>query len=115
MSDKTFKLAPDQIKPLIEDKSCGIASDHITVDGKKIGFMYREKPINEVDSGWRFLSGEEEDEYIEDPKNMELYYLNTIANYDPYIMAYLKHDIGAELERCENGKFALIDHSDEEE
>jgi hypothetical protein len=51
--------------------------------------MYRRLPDNEIDSGWRFLSGQETQEYLDDPANLGLYNVNTIANYDPDIIRYL--------------------------
>jgi hypothetical protein len=39
----------------------------ITVDGRRVAFMYREPPDNDVDSGWRLMSGFESDDYMNDP------------------------------------------------
>jgi hypothetical protein len=86
MAEKRYKIAGDQMKPLAPGRGACIASDHIVVDGKKVGFMYREPSSNSVDSGWRFFSGEEDQAYIDDPKNLAFYDVNTIANYDPAII-----------------------------
>ena len=80
---KRFKLAPSQIRPLVQRLGSCIATDHITVNAKPVGYMYRESPDGPHDSGWRFFSGEESDAYVNDPQNLELYDVNTIANYDP--------------------------------
>lgn len=82
----------------------GIASDRIMVDGLRVGFMYREPPEGDVssDSGWRFLSGEESQDYVDDSNNLAIYDLNTIANYDPSIIPYLQAPVGAQLERIES-------------
>ena len=58
---KKLKLKGEDIKPLLEwDGPSGcIATDKITVEGFKIGYMYREKPNPKYpDSGWRFFQGE---------------------------------------------------------
>lgn len=93
--------------------SC-IATDEITVNGNRVGFMYRENPDNEFDSGWRFFSGLENQEYIDEPNNLEIYELNTIANYDPEIIMYLSAPIGSAFGRTEDGEFiaeqAPLDH-----
>ena len=86
---KRFALAASEIKPLAEGRGSCIASDRITVAGQGVGFMYREVPANDLDSGWRFLSGEESQEFADDPANFALYDVNTIANYDPGIIAHL--------------------------
>ncbi len=78
-----------------------MATDKITVDGMKVGFMYREEPDDERDSGWRFLSGTETDDYMDDENNTMIYNVNTIANYDRAIIPYLNSPIGTELERVE--------------
>src|SRR5690606_37940079 len=79
-----------------------IATDKITVEGLKVGFMYREAPDFKADSGWRFFSGTETQDYADNPKHMEVYEVNTIANYDAAIIPYLNLPIGTELERKEN-------------
>src|ERR1700749_1661008 len=96
---KNFKLKPGDIKQLIEPMGGCIATDYITVDGFTFDFMYREEGSNEMDSGWRFMSGQEDQDYMDDPYNSEIYDVNTIANYDPAIIPYLNLPIGVELER----------------
>jgi hypothetical protein len=61
--------------------------------------MYREEPQEATDSGWRFFSGTEDQDYVNDPKNTSIYNVNTIANYDKAIIPYLTLSIGTELER----------------
>ena len=65
------------------------ATDRVTVDGAKIGYMYREAPANPVDTGWRFFSGDEDKAYIDDLSHTGVYSVNTIANYDPDIIPFL--------------------------
>jgi len=102
---KKYKINAEDIKDLIPDESTCFATDHITVDGMKIGFMYREKPENRKDSGWRFFSGTETEEYIDDINNTEVHDLNTIANYDPAIIPHLRALYGTEFERGEGDEF----------
>ena len=113
MSNKTFKLSADQIKPLVPSMGSCIATDMITVDGYPVGFMYREEPTDRFDSGWRFMSGLEEQEYMDNPGNLEMYDVNTIANYDPGIMACLDAPIGCAFERdAVTGEFSLVEAPD---
>lgn len=99
MKESYFKIPPEQIKDLIKPMGFCIVSNKITVDGEKVGFMYREKPDDTNDSGWRFLSGKETQEYVDDPHTSKIMDVNTIANYDQAIIPYLKMPYGAELER----------------
>ena len=99
MIAKRFKKLAHEIEPLAYGYGSCFATDHITVDGKNVGYMYREKPSDKVDSGWRFFSGEETQEYVDDPGNTMIYDVNTIANYDPSIIPYLESPIGSAFGR----------------
>ena len=97
-----FLLKPDEIKDLIPSIGYSYVSDKITVDGEKVGFMYREKPFDNEDSGWRFLSGTETEEYLDDTTKSMIFDVNTVANYDSAIIPYIKNRVGTELQRVEN-------------
>lgn len=101
---KTFKLAADEIKPLVANRGGCIATDRITVEGYPVRFMYREEPINSTDSGWRFLSGFESDAYMEEAGNHNVYDVNTIANYDQSIIPFLDAPIGSAFEKTEGSE-----------
>jgi hypothetical protein len=105
---KTFKLTKEQILPLATGRGGCIASDRIVVDGRKVGYMYREKPDNQMDSGWRFLAGDETEAYMDDANNHGIYDVNTIANYDPEIIPHLDADIGSKFERRNGGPLRSI-------
>lgn len=96
-----YKLKPEDIKELVPNKGYCYASDMITVDGHQVGFMHREAREDEDDSGWRFYSGLETDEYVENEYYFGMFDLNYIANLDPSIIPYLKSRTGTELERVE--------------
>lgn len=97
--DKPYKLTAAQIEQLAEGHGACIASDKITVDGHPVRFMYREEPIHDVDSGWRFLSGLESEDYMADSANHAFYDCNTIANYDRSIIPYLEEPPGSVFEK----------------
>ena len=99
MPDKHFKIAAADIKPLATGRGGCFATDAITVEGKKVGYMYREQPDSGDDSGWRFFAGDEPQEYLEDPANTSVYDVNTIANYDPEIIPLLDSPPGSAFER----------------
>ena len=106
---KQFKLSADQIKPLAEGYGGCIATDKITVEGYPVRFMYREAPDNEFDSGWRFMSGFEDDTYMDDPDNLAIYDVNTIANYDPSIVPLLEAPEGSAFEKTsESERFLAV-------
>jgi hypothetical protein len=92
---KKFKIPGEQIKRLIPSMGGCLASDRITVDGMKVGFMYREEPDRESDSGWRFFAGDEDQEYSDNPDHFSIYDVNTICNYDQAIIPYLDAPFGS--------------------
>jgi hypothetical protein len=105
---KTFKIPAGQIRDIATGHGGCIATDRITVDGQRVGFMYREQPQEEVDSGWRFMAGDEPEEYMDDPDNHEVYDVNTIANYDPDIVPFLEAPIGSAFERSDDDAFVEV-------
>ncbi|MEX6689114.1 DUF2185 domain-containing protein [Danxiaibacter flavus] len=108
-NNKRYKLKGEQIRSLIEPMGGCIATDKITVHGELVDYMLREKPVNDIDSGWQFFSGTEDQDYVNDPNNSAIYDVNTIANYDPAIIPYLHLPVGTQLERIRGtDKFQII-------
>jgi hypothetical protein len=106
---KQFKLTASEIRPLVHGYGGCISSDMITVEGYPVRFMYREAPSNDIDSGWRFMSGFEDDEYLGNPDNHAVYDVNTIANYDPSIIPLLDSAIGSVFEKTtESERFVRV-------
>src|SRR5262249_30239665 len=99
MAKKKFWLRAEQVRPLIPTRGGCIASDRITVDGRLVGYMYREGPAHDLDNGWRFLAGDESPEYMADADNHGVYDVNTIANLDTAIIPLLDAPEGSAFER----------------
>jgi len=99
MPEKQFKIPASNIKPLIQGHGACMATDMITVEGLKVGYMYREKPDFPEDSGWRFFSGKESEEDLNDPGRTGIYDVNTIANYDSDIIPLLDSPVNSAFER----------------
>jgi hypothetical protein len=113
---RAFRLPADLIQPLACGYGACIATDMITVEGYQVGFMYREKADDAVDSGWRFLSGHESQEYMDDAENLAVYDINTIANYDPEIIPFLESAIGSAFQRDPaSGKFRAAEFSSDDD
>ena len=89
-----------------------IVSNKITKEGFKVGYMYREQPTDGYpDSGWRFMAGNEDDEYMDNPNNHHIFAINTICNYDKDIITYLKSKIGSAYIRISDSEFIIEDKS----
>lgn len=106
---KKFYIPGGKIKKLIDSQEGCIATDRITIDGCKVGFMYREEPYQNgnPDSGWRFMAGDEDDDYMNNPGNHGAYQVNTICNYDSDIISFLDSAPGTAYIRNENGRLVL--------
>lgn len=110
MPEKNFRIRGEDIKRLVDHDGGCIATDRITVDGDPVGYMYREPPCDEADTGWRFMAGDESEEYMDDPENHGVYSVNTIANYDGEIMPFLRAPIGSAFARDpETGEFEPVE------
>ena len=97
----TYILKDKEIQDLVLGMGYCYASKCITIDGMKVGYMYRETPESPTDSGWRFFSGTESQEEIDNPEYVEIYDVNTIANYDVTIIPYLHSESDTAFERIE--------------
>ena len=106
---KAYKLQSSQIRPLARGRGSCVASDLITVQGLKVGFMYREPPDGDLDSGWRFLAGVETQAYLDDAANLALYDVNTVANYDPDVIPLLDAPPGSAFARDGSGAFVEVE------
>lgn len=99
------KKAEELQEQLVESMGYCLATDRILVDGLKVGYMYRENPDDELDSGWRFFSGDEDNEYLDNPDNSGVYELNTIAHYDKDVIPFLHVDFNSSFFRNEENQF----------
>lgn len=105
---KIFKLKRHQIAPVATGRGGCLSTDRITVDGKQVGYMYREEPSRDEDSGWRFFAGDEDASYMADAQRHGVYDVNTIVNYDPDILPLLDAKVGSRFERSTDGKFRRL-------
>ena len=88
-------------------------SKKILKEDWKVGYMRRDKPVNENDSGWSFCAGNEDDEYYNDYKNIALVSVYEVYQIDPDILNYISNPVGTELIRISSNEFE-IDKNDKE-
>ena len=99
MAEKSFWFNREQLRQLIPNRGGCVASDRVTVHGRLVGYMYREKPANDLDNGWRFLAGDETAEDMADNSRHGVYDVNTIANYETAIIPFLDAPEGSAFDR----------------
>jgi hypothetical protein len=110
MPKKKFHIPAEEIRRLVEHDGGCMATDRITVDGCPVGYMYRERSDYDADMGWRFMAGDESNEYMDNADNHGVYAVNTIANYDTDILPFLSAPIGSAFARNpETGDFEPVD------
>jgi hypothetical protein len=90
--------------------SCYV-SKHVTFRHEPVGYMYREEPDAAGDSGWRFFSGRETDDEVEDPLAFELQTVEEVARIDPDIVPWLDAPAGSAFIRETLGAPLLPDPS----
>jgi len=76
-----------------------LASVRIGDDRKPVRWMYHEASDSQSDSGWRFFSGEETQQFTDDPAHTKIYAVTTIIDIDPTIEPYLSAPEGSAFER----------------
>ncbi len=85
-----------------------IASNKVARERQPIGYLYREEPENQNDSGWRVFSGEESEEYADDAANFAMYNASTILEIDPSIASCLEAPWPIAYERTSSGGFVEV-------
>ena len=109
MVEKVYFSELTEMLPLAVNRGGCFVTDKISVDNRLVGYMYREEGGHELDNGWRFFSGDETQEYVDDPENTQIFDTNTIVNHDPAILPYLDYPVGSELERIKGtNKFRVV-------
>lgn len=72
-----------------------IVSRQVSEGGEFVGFLYHEEPAFEQDSGWRIFSGNEDDQYADNPNNFITAPLSDVLNTHPEIAALMSQANGA--------------------
>jgi len=89
-------------------KRCFV-TNNILYESEKIGYLYREEPDQEDDSGWRFTTGSETDEYMEDSNNISYVSLGAVLREDDSVVKLLDRNSGVAFAIDENGVFTELE------
>ncbi len=85
-------------------------SNKILKDKETPTWMYREEPSNEGDSGWRVFSGNEDDEYLNNPSNFKLISADQLIKIDDEIKVNLLAPYGFSFEKnTKTNKWVIVD------
>jgi|GEM_PF-1057426 len=68
------------------------------LEADQIGYCYRDQPETNIDSGWRFLYGDEDEEYLDNPTHNEAVYPEEMLSINPALDLILGAPVGSEFE-----------------
>ena len=88
-------------------------SKRVLEEGWKIGYMCREEALDERDSGWALMAGNEDEEYNSDPNNIALVTLYYATQLDPDIWDYIDSPEGSRFIRISSSEFEIDDETKE--
>jgi hypothetical protein len=90
-------------------KRCFV-TQRILRDGAKVGYLYREEPDNDKDSGWRLTANDESDEYMDDADNIAFVSLGRVLSNDDSFIDLLDAPVGAAFARdMRTGAFVQLE------
>lgn len=114
--DKFKENAANYEKLIYRKKLYGMycyVSACIIDDGWKVGYMVREESQKEEDSGWTFMAGNEDDEYLDNYKNIRILSIASMCQIDPDIVPHICLSEGSALIRTSSNQLE-IDKNDRE-
>lgn len=89
-------------------KRCYV-TNNVLYEGRPVGYLYREEPDHDDDSGWRFTAGDETDDYMDDSDNSSYVSLGSVLSQDDSIVSMLEREAGATFVRDEKGNFIELE------
>lgn len=79
-------------------KRCYV-TNRVLRDGKLVGYLYREAPDREDDSGWRITANDESDEYMDSAENLAYVSLGAVLSRDDSFRDLLDAPVGSAFVR----------------
>jgi hypothetical protein len=88
---------------------CFVTS-RVLYEGAPVGYLFREEPDHDDDSGWRVAANDESPEYMDDADNIHYVSLGAVLNRDAAFVDLLDSPIGSAFFRdAETGQFVADD------
>jgi hypothetical protein len=85
------------MKKYVENAGSCIVTKSILNGETKFRWLFREEPLNNIDTGWMAFGDSDNDDYVNDPKNLTVVDLNTLINIEPTILNVYEMPIGTDL------------------
>ncbi len=97
------------------DNSGGcIVSKNLLNKQGKLKWCFRENSMNDIDTGWRFLSDIDTEEYINDSSNLSVCSISSIIQLEPAVLSILHLPTGTDISlEYEGSKKFFVDSDGE--
>ena len=101
----------DDPVPSIVDKYAKrcFVTNNVLYEGQAVGFLYKEDPDYDDDSGWRFSTGTESEEYMDDSNNISYVSLGAVLREDDGFVNLLDREEGVVFEKTTSGEYVEVD------
>lgn len=97
----------------IKDAGGVLVSRRILEGKSSLKWAFREESAAPMDNGWRFLSTDDDDEFINTPGNMVVADFNTVAGIEPAIIEIYLLPVGADLQLVRENDGRLVFYNNE--
>lgn len=103
-------------RKLVPNAGGCLVSNNILSGYGQLRWAFREKPANKQDNGWRFLSAEDDQAYIDDPRNLSVCDFSTMAEIEPAVIGIYFYPVGSDFQFVvENGRRVFFDNTTQKE
>lgn len=85
------------MKKYVENAGSCIVTKSLLNGESNFRWLFREEPLNNIDTGWMAFGDSDNDEYVNDPKNLSVVDLNTLINIEPTILNVYEMPVGTDL------------------
>ena len=85
------------MKKYVENAGSCIVTKSLLNGESNFRWLFREEPLDNIDTGWMAFGDSDNDEYVNDPKNLSVVDLNTLINIEPTILNVYEMPIGTDL------------------
>lgn len=107
--DKVEQEENPEVTWMADTDKLAVVSARVAREGADVGWLYREDPDRDQDSGWHVFAGNESQQYVDDPANALLLTVRDLAEADPALAAILATPAPATFERSTDGTFVPVE------
>ena len=85
------------MKKYVENAGSCIVTKSLLNGESNFRWLFREEPLDNIDTGWMAFGDSDNDEYVNDLKNLSVVDLNTLINIEPTILNVYEMPVGTDL------------------